>query len=387
MGRALLALALVLAASEAAAAPDLRLDGELRLSLDHYPDAPGSAAGATLWTRLTARTTWLGAAVRVEGRGLAGDTGWGHGGVLELGEARVAWAGDWGSLTLGRQQVAWGRADIFRLLDQVNPQRYPDALWGDPADARQPLWMVNLELPMGDTEWQLLAGVDEPLDAGNPAFPGPFPGAPSDPRLDHPEGFAGVRAGARLGGLAFSLHWLEHANLQPLWATDPVGVPVLIPRRARLAGLGADWPVGPLVLRLEAAATATSTLDARGGRIAQDVSQVLAGFDWQHGNWLVSPQVYRDRRDPVGGAVGAEYRDYASLLLRHRSFQDRLELRVFGVHGLQDSERWLSLRLGWTVDDHLELALHADRFETAGTGLLSPFADLSRVGVSAVLRF
>ncbi len=383
-GRRWLAAVLV---SAAAASTGAELGGELRLVLDDFADAPGSGVGGGGWGRVAGRGEWLGASARVEGRGFFADTGWGRGGVLELGDALLAWSGDWGSLTLGHQQVAWGRADIFRLLDQVNPQRYPDALWEDPADARLPLWMANLEVPFAGLEWQFLAGADELLDAGNPAFPNSFAGGDSDPRRASPEGFGGVRVGGQVGDLSLSLHWLEHPNLLPLWRPGPSGGASLVERQARLLGLSADWPVGPVVLRMEAAYTATETLDADARIVSQDIAQVLVGLDWQAGHWFASPQLYGSMLDPADGTTDSRSLNYASLLVRHRSLQDRFEVRLFGIWGLDVGERWLSLRLGYTVNDRLELQLHADRFAGSDGGLLAPFAELSRVGAAAILRF
>ena len=297
------------------------------------------------------------------------------------------WAGDWGSLRLGHQQVAWGRADAFRLLDRVNPWRIPDALFDDLEEARLPLWMANLELPFAGLEWQFIGGWDQKLNTFDPAYPPPDILPDGNPLLDQPTGFAGVRASALLGDLAISLHALDQPNHDPLNRIQADGRTDLFERREQMLGISADWPIGPVVARFEATASRGKTLDSRMHSVSQDKAQALVGFDWQAGNWLLSPQFYYENRDPPDYDVGRNSRSYASMLVRHRSMQDQLEVRLFGVYGLDNSESWLSLRVAYTVNDHLELRLHGDRFNSFPDGLFGVFEDFSRVGMEAVLRY
>jgi hypothetical protein len=55
-------------------------------------------------------------------------------------------------MRLGRQQVVWGEADVFRSLDQVNPLRLDqNGLLGDDfADYREPLWIAKFLYDIGD---------------------------------------------------------------------------------------------------------------------------------------------------------------------------------------------------------------------------------------------
>jgi hypothetical protein len=306
--------------------------------------------------------------------------------MVELRDAHLTWAGDWGSLRLGHQQVAWGRADAFRLLDTVNPWLFPDALFDDLADARIPLWMANLELPLWGLDWQVLGGWDDRLDESDPGYPPIDPFGDGDARLDDPTGFVGLRVGAFVGDVSVSLHWLDQPDLRPLWLPVVDGDAQLFNRRRRLLGLSADWPLGAVVARLEATTAQSTTLDARLQSVSQRISQGLIGLDWQSGNWLLSPQFYYEDRDPPDYGIGDRGLAFTSLLLRHRLMQDQLEVRGFVAYGLDDAESWWSLRVGYTVSDHLELRLHADRFDSVPGGLFGPFADLSRVGLEAVLR-
>ena len=53
-------------------------------------------------------------------------------------------------LTLGKQQVVWGKADGLKVLDVVNPQSFREFILADFEDSRIPLWTVNYEWKLGD---------------------------------------------------------------------------------------------------------------------------------------------------------------------------------------------------------------------------------------------
>lgn len=58
------------------------------------------------------------------------------------------------ALRVGRQQVVWGRTDLFRVLDVVNPIDFSrENLYAEFEDSRIPQGMVNLEYRLGPTKW------------------------------------------------------------------------------------------------------------------------------------------------------------------------------------------------------------------------------------------
>ncbi|MFW1678107.1 DUF1302 family protein [Pontibacter sp. JAM-7] len=61
--------------------------------------------------------------------------------------------GDVLSVTLGKQQVVWGKTDLFRVLDVINPVDYSrHNIYDELEDIRIPQWMVNATWRMGATE-------------------------------------------------------------------------------------------------------------------------------------------------------------------------------------------------------------------------------------------
>jgi hypothetical protein len=365
----------------------LEMDAQLRLRADYYPDAPSDGIGGRALARFGLKADWLGAKARMGVAARRTSTPWQSGGFSELRAAHLTWAGDWGSFRLGHQQVAWGRADLFRLLDIVNPWRFPDALYDDLADAREPIWMGNLELAVGMLEWQLLAGINDRLDSLDPGYPNPGLLDTSQPRLNHPEPFGGVKAGVLLGDLALNLYYLNQADLSPVGSLSSPGPLNLFERRRRMMGISADWPIGSAVLRLEAASSDTETVDARLKPVDQNRQQLLMGMDFQPGGWLISPQLYLENQDRAAYDLGDTTRRFGSLLVSRRLFQDQLEVKALGALELGGDEYWLSLRLGYTVNDHVELRVHGDWFHSYPGGLLGTFSDLTRVGVETVVRY
>lgn len=53
---------------------------------------------------------------------------------------------------IGRQQVVWGRTDLFRVLDVINPVDYSrNNIYDELEDIRIPMWILQSELRMGPT--------------------------------------------------------------------------------------------------------------------------------------------------------------------------------------------------------------------------------------------
>ncbi len=59
-------------------------------------------------------------------------------------------------LTLGKQQIVWGKSDGLKVLDIVNPQSFREFIVDDFDNSRIPLWTVNVERTVGDWDFQLL---------------------------------------------------------------------------------------------------------------------------------------------------------------------------------------------------------------------------------------
>ncbi|MGB0713893.1 MAG: RNA polymerase-associated protein rapA [Gammaproteobacteria bacterium] len=81
-------------------------------------------------------------------------------------------------IRVGKQQVVWGTADGIKLLDIINPTDFRELNQNTMEDSRIPIWMVNVERPVGDTgnvqfilsqnEENKIPGLNGGGDAGHP---------------------------------------------------------------------------------------------------------------------------------------------------------------------------------------------------------------------------
>lgn len=61
-------------------------------------------------------------------------------------------SGDQLSVRLGKQQVIWGKTDLFRVLDVINPVDYSrQNIYGELEDIRIPQWILQAEARLGPT--------------------------------------------------------------------------------------------------------------------------------------------------------------------------------------------------------------------------------------------
>ncbi len=115
---------------------------------------------------------------------------------IDIGEKRTIelrelyWEKNIGNhyLTLGKQQIVWGKTDGLKLLDIVNPQSYIEFILEDFEESRSPLWSANVEFNTGENSTlQLLWIFDKsvhtlPTQEGLYAFSSPriVPSAPEN---------------------------------------------------------------------------------------------------------------------------------------------------------------------------------------------------------------
>lgn len=69
---------------------------------------------------------------------------------------------------VGRQQIVWGRTDLFRVLDVINPVDYSrNNIYDELEDIRIPMWILQSELRMGptgafdDLNWSVMWNFDK----------------------------------------------------------------------------------------------------------------------------------------------------------------------------------------------------------------------------------
>lgn len=363
------------------------LETQLRARLDYYPSDGVEGWGSRVRIKTGIRHDLEAVRFKAELVANTSDTPWGSGSTLELGDAHITWINPAGILRLGHQQIAWGRADAFRLLDTVNPVRYPDAVLDDTADARLPLWMANWEAQSGEWQWQILAGHDRRLNASDPAFSQFQPDRKAQLETGGSGDFTGVRIGRHLGPLDVAVHGLTGPNPTALWRPlGPAAMEQLSVRR-RLWGISGDWTLRRVVLRGEATTTASKTLDDSLRLVDQRTDQALLGLDWEQDSWFVSPQLYWQSASPALYSPDRQSATFSSWLIQRKLMQDRLKVRAFWLHGFDTQENWWSLTVNYESSDLVEWRLALDHFRMPPNSLMSSFGTLDRVSAEAILRF
>ncbi len=363
---------------------------EMRTGLDYYPDAKKNEMAGRGDLRLNWRENLLRGRAYIGVRAETIDTPWGENSEIELREAYLTWQIDQSTLRIGRQQIAWGRADAFRLLDTVNPLRYPDAFYMVAADARIPLWMVQWDGQVSVWEWQLFAGPDRRLNAVDPSFPllqPAFNHSLETPKGRSMHGVTGARLSRQMGELDLGLYWLNGWNHEPLWQPLSDGDFDMGSARRYLWGASADWPAGPGIIRAEWVYSETDTFNTDFSYIPQRQEQALVGFDWEYGHLFFSPQLYWEATTPGSYNTTNYSQRYVSLLAQYKFLQNRGNMRLFWWHQIGGDEEWLSLKLGYEWDKNLELRTEVDWFYVNHNAEPSAFDELDRIKLEAVWRF
>jgi hypothetical protein len=313
-------------------------------------------------------------------------------------------------VTLGKQQIVWGRADGLKVLDVVNPQSFREFILPDFDDSRIPLWAANVEVPIADWSAQLVWIPDKSYheipEPGAlfefetprlvpPAPPG-IPVALRDPERPHrffQDSDAGLRLATFAGGWDLSLVYLYHYDDVPILVRRiglVGGAPgvVVTPRyrRNHLVGASASNAIGDLTLRAELGFFTDRFLptldrdDADGVVRTHELSSVL-GFDWYgFSDTLLSLQVFpRVLTDRPGGV----YRDQVDLnltfLVRRSFWNETLLLQGIWIGNANDGDGLVRAKVAYDLTDHVRIWAGADVFYGKAQGLFGEFDGNDRV--------
>ncbi len=364
-----------------------QIDVNLWLRLDHFRSAQGDEYGGRFLSHVGWRDELGAARLRVLARSEASRTPWGQAHRTELEEMHVTWINDQGIFRVGLQQIAWGRADVFQLLDTVNARRYPDALFEDTSLSRIPSWMIKWEDSADIWEWQLFLGTDRRQDAANEAWPTLYTNAGPRPEHSGSAHVVGGRLGSRLGALDIGVYALDGPDQNPVLSLTENGVIWPASLRRRVLGLSADLPVGPIVWRAEATQKFGKTYDIDHTLISQQQTKILIGADTQWENWFASAQLYREATSPQDYQLFSSIRYFGSALLERGFWQDQASFRLLWLASFDGRDDWLSLKFSYQSNDHLEWQLQVDHFNAKEGGTLYRFNDSDRLSIGAVNRF
>lgn len=307
-------------------------------------------------------------------------------------------------LTLGKQQVVWGKTDGLKLLDVVDPQDYREFILDDFADSRIPLWTANVEVITGPATIQLLWIPDRtyhsiPEPGAIYAFTSDLLVPPAPPLAEvvlkdanRPNRFfadsdAGVRVSAGVRNWDFTLNYFYHYGDSPILLRDTeirddVAYVITTPeyRRAHLIGGSFATAFGNLALRGEAGywtdryVSTTSLTDLDGVTHGSEWSHVL-GLDW-YGirDTLVSVQLFQRYVDmDDDSAIQRGWTRIPTLLVRKGLPGSRWFVQGFWLTDIEVADGLVRLSASYDVTSTVRVGVGFDAFYGPSRGVFGEF--------------
>ena len=362
---------------------------------------------------------------------------------FSLGELWLDYTSSFCGLRIGRQKAAWGKADGIDITNVLCPSDMSSlaAMTGDDSKLAVDAIRLSLsgnqftvdfywipffkaaELPLAEDnslrKFLVPASVDYPVPAMNTSLHLPVTiNHFEKPELAIWNGEYGLKFSGYFSAFDISLYgfygWEDIPLLNygikfgaPLVPTNPAtAMPeeiIVGGKYKRLAMLGADaaLPIGPTVLRLEAAffpqrymqIEAEETLRQAQGpqEIKRNQLSALAGIDWMPSGWTLTAQYYCDY---VFGNLDTlerkeAYQHGATLSISKSLVNETLELSFAGVIGLNDFDSMLSPSIKYSLSDQINLGLNAFIFLPGPDrdGKYGAYKDLSSLCLNAKFSF
>jgi hypothetical protein len=391
-------------------AQSLTGDGLQMLELDLQPEFDINAENGASWHglfriryddryRLDNNTSWQDGYSNLSKSAL-----WGDSGEIELRELFLSMNLGDAYLTLGKQQIVWGKADGLKLLDVVDPQSFRKFILDEYEESRIPLWAANLEIPFDDNTLQIIWISDTTVH--EPAVPGSaytftsrrfIPQVPTGVRVvEHDAELPatslndtdfGIRWSGYRSGWDYSLNYLYQYHDMPVLATRlevmPTGPVVHVePRyeRTHIVGATASKAFSDMTFRLESAYStnrfflSTTQTDVDGLESANELAYVL-GADWYgFSDTLLSIQVFDSHLVGLSGPATRPKHDRTLTFLARRTYlNESLELRLNWFANRKDNDGLVRLKMTYDWTDNLSVWTGLDVFYGDEQGIFGQF--------------
>jgi len=319
-------------------------------------------------------------------------------------------------ITLGKQQIVWGKADGIKVLDVVNPQDFREFILDDFEDSRIPLWTANIEIPLGDIDAQFLWIPDQTyhkLPETGAAFaltsPLLLPTVPAGipvnilpvakPNRFLADSEAGLRLSTFWKGWDLSLNYLYHYDDTPVFfrRINPNATSITItPKHTRNHLIGATFStaIGKLTLRGEVGygigrTISTNSISDADGVVKTDELSYVLGFDWfGFSDTLISLQLFQTWLPKYRQGVIRERLDTSTSLLVRRNFSnDTVIVETLWIHNANQGDGLIRPKITYALNDHISLWAGADIFYGNQKGLYGQFNKLDRMTSSFEINF
>lgn len=306
----------------------------------------------------------------------------------DVRELTAAWRGDKTAFTLGAQQVNWGRMDILRVTDIVNPVDQHDLFYEDLPEAKLALWMANWEWQNGGQTVQVIATPQVPVDR-LPERLGGLPVNVARPASSLSHSTVALRYGFEAAGWNADLvairGWQSMPVLRPVLETTGASLQGSLMRQNSI-GFSADKPLGSTVLRLEGLYARATPDDPVSGLAARRSVSLGAGLDLRAGPWFFATQVIAHRDlDEIAGTP--KNTAIVSAIVQRKWLQDRLSGRALHIRESAFGSSWTSLQAAYELSAHQLLQIQSDWFRGDNTAAFGAFRGRSRIAASMRLQF
>lgn len=321
-------------------------------------------------------------------------------------------------LTLGKQQIVWGKADGLKVLDIVNPQSFREFILDDFDSSRIPLWTMNIERTVANWDLQFLWIPDQsyhalPKQGATYAFTSPevVPTAPAGVALNieharRPNNIildsdVGFRAATFWKGWDITFNYLyQYNNLAVLRQNVSMnnGKPVvtITPEYERTHVIGgtfsnafSDWVIrGEVGYFTDHYFIAKNSLQNQGVVKSPELHYVL-GLDW-NAPWdiLVSGQLIQSWViDDADKTTRDKLDTTLTGLIRRNFMYDTLVAEVLLIANTNNGDGIIRPKISYEWQDNIKTWLGADVFYGDKQGVFGQFGSNDRVVVGVKVSF
>jgi len=320
---------------------------------------------------------------------------------------------------IGKQQVVWGQADGLKVLDVINPQSYREFILDDFDDSRIPLWMLNVEVPIGDDDslqllwipdlsynefavtggvYQLTSPLLVPQLPTELTLAGYNLGKPSSIIKDSD---VGLRYSKFYQGWDLTFNYLYHYLDSPISYQYVDKDTVVINakyERSHLLGGTASKAFGDFTLRAEIGYSSDSFhlidnssegfIVKQGVHSSADISSVI-GLDWQGlTDAMVSVQWFQSTLLDNEPELVRPQNDHSFSFMYTQSFENEVwEFETLILHSLEQDDGSIQSKLNYMLESNIKLWISTDVFYGSKSGLFGQFKDTKRVNIGVEWGF
>jgi hypothetical protein len=305
-----------------------------------------------------------------------------HRSDADVRELTASWRGAKTTFKLGAQQVNWGRMDVLRVTDIINPVDQHDLFYEELPEAKLALWMVNGEWQDGGKSLQVVATPQVPVDR-LPARIAGLPVSIARPANSLAHSTVALRYGFEAAGWNADLVAIRGWQSTPLLRPSGASLQGSLARQNSI-GFSADKPLGSTVLRLEGLYARATPEDP--GLTTQRSISLGAGLDLRTGPWFFATQVIaQNNPDAIAGTP--ETTAFLSAIVQRKWLQDRLSGRALHIRETAFGSSWSSLQASYELSANQLVQLQSDWFQGDPTAPFGGFRGRSRIAASMRLQF